>query len=135
MKKEAIRTTFLDTLPVLTGYLFLGFGFGVLMNENGYGIGWSLCMSLFIYAGSMQYVAISLLAGSAGLLTVAMTTFLVNARHLFYGISMVDAYKGAGKKEALSDLRPYRRNLFSGFPQAASGRHQSHRLLLSGIPV
>lgn len=99
MKKEAIRTTFLDTLPVLTGYLFLGFGFGVLMNENGYGIGWSLCMSLFIYAGSMQYVAISLLAGSAGLLTVAMTTFLVNARHLFYGISMVDAYKGAGKKK------------------------------------
>ena len=86
-------------MSILTGYLFLGFGFGILMNENGYGIGWALCMSLFIYAGSMQYVAVGLLAGHAGLLTTAMTTFLVNARHLFYGISMVDAYKGAGKKK------------------------------------
>lgn len=99
MRKKAIRTTFLDTVPVLTGYVFLGFGFGILMNESGYGIGWSLCMSLLIYAGSMQYVAIGLLTSSASLLTVAMTTFLVNARHLFYGISMVDTYKGAGKKK------------------------------------
>lgn len=56
-------------------------------------------MSLFIYAGSMQYVGVSLLTGDAGILTTAMTTLLVNARHLFYGISMVDAYKGAGKKK------------------------------------
>ena len=99
MRKQAVRTAFLDTVPVMAGYVFLGFGFGILLNENGYGALWSLAMSLFIYAGSMQYVAISLISVSAGLLTVALTTLMVNARHLFYGISMVDAYSGAGNKK------------------------------------
>ena len=99
MKKSAIRSAFLDTVPVMTGYLFLGFGFGILMYQSGYGFWWAAAMSLFIYAGSMQYVAVSLLTGGAGLLTTALTTFVVNARHLFYGISMVDAYKGTGKKK------------------------------------
>ena len=97
MKKSAVRAAFLDTVPVLTGYVFLGFGFGILLHQNGYGVLWALAMSLFIYAGSMQYVTVSLLSGGAGLLTAALTTFVVNARHLFYGISMVDAYKDAGK--------------------------------------
>ncbi len=99
MNRSAVRTAFVDTVPVMTGYVFLGFGFGILMQQNGYGVLWSAAMSLFIYAGSMQYVAVSLLASGAGLLTGALTTFVVNARHLFYGISMVDAYKGAGKKK------------------------------------
>ena len=99
MKKNAVRTAFLDTLPVLTGYVFLGFGFGILMYQSGYGVLWAAAMSLFIYAGSMQYMTVSLLTGSAGLLTAALTTLVVNARHLFYGISMVDAYKGSGKKK------------------------------------
>ena len=99
MRKQAVRTAFLDTVPVMAGYVFLGFGFGILLNESGYGALWSLAMSLFIYAGSMQYVAISLISGGADLLTVALTTLMVNARHLFYGISMVDAYSGAGSKK------------------------------------
>lgn len=99
MKKNAVRAAFLDTIPVLTGYVFLGFGFGILLHQSGYGVIWAAAMSLFIYAGSMQYVAVSLLSSGAGLLTATMTAFLVNARHLFYGISMVDAYKGAGKKK------------------------------------
>lgn len=99
MKKIAVRAAFLDTVPVMTGYVFLGFGFGILMHQNGYGLLWSAAMSLFIYAGSMQYVAVSLLTSGAGLLTAAMTAFVVNARHLFYGISMVDAYKGTGNKK------------------------------------
>lgn len=99
MKKSALRTTFLDTVPVMTGYVFLGFGIGILLHQNGYGVWWAAAMSLFIYAGSMQYVAVSLLSGGIGLLTAALTTFVVNARHLFYGISMVDAYKGSGKKK------------------------------------
>ena len=99
MKKQAVRTAFLDTVPVMTGYVFLGFGFGILMQQNGYGVLWAGAMSLFIYAGSMQYVAIPLLTSGAGLLTAALTAFVVNARHLFYGISMVDSYKGAGKKK------------------------------------
>jgi len=99
MKKNAIREAFLDTMPVMAGYVFLGFGFGIVMHQIGYGVLWSGTMSLFIYAGSMQYMAVSLLTGGASLLTTALTTVVVNARHLFYGISMVDAYKGAGKKK------------------------------------
>ena len=99
MKKRAVRQAFLDTLPVMTGYVFLGFGFGILLNENGYGLLWALAMSGFIYAGSMQYVAVSLMTGGAGLFSTALTTLMVNARHLFYGISMVDAYRGAGRKK------------------------------------
>ncbi len=99
MNQKGIRAAFLDTLPVMAGYLFLGFGFGILLYQSGYGWGWSLAMSGFIYAGSMQYLTVSLLTSGAGLLTAAMTTLLVNARHLFYGISMVDAYKGAGRKK------------------------------------
>lgn len=99
MKNPALRTAFRDTVPVMTGYLFLGFGFGILMYQNHFSFLWPVAMSLFIYAGSMQYVGVSLLTGGAGVLTTALTTLLVNARHLFYGISMVDAYKGAGKKK------------------------------------
>ena len=99
MNKPLLKTAFLDTVPVMTGYVFLGFGFGILMQQNGFGVLWSGAMSLFIYAGSMQYVAIPLLASGASLLTAAVTAFVVNARHLFYGISMVDAYKGMGKKK------------------------------------
>jgi len=99
MKMKAVRTAFLDTVPVMAGYVFLGFGFGILMYQSGYGVLWAGAMSLFIYAGSMQYVGVSLLTGGAGLLTAALTTLVVNARHLFYGISMVNAYKGAGAKK------------------------------------
>ena len=99
VRKSTVKTAFVDTIPVMTGYLFLGFGFGILMHQSGYGLLWAGAMSLFIYAGSMQYMAVSLLTGGAGLLTAALTTLVVNARHLFYGISMVDAYKGTGRKK------------------------------------
>ena len=99
MKKQSIRAAFLDTVPVMTGYLFLGFGFGILLDRSGYGLLWSVAISLFIYAGSMQYVAVGLMTNGAGLLTTALTTLMVNARHLFYGISMVEAYRGARAKK------------------------------------
>lgn len=84
------------TLPVLAGYLVLGLGFGVLLESKGYGAGWAFVMSTLIYAGSMQYVAVDLLAGGASLIAAALMTFTVNARHLFYGISMVERYRDAG---------------------------------------
>ena len=71
-EKSAVRTAFLDTVPILTGYVFLGFGFGILLRQNGYGLPWALAMSLFIYAGSMQYMAVSLLSGGAWLLRAAV---------------------------------------------------------------
>ncbi len=99
MNKKALRAAFLDTVPVLTGYLFLGAGFGILLSESGYSVVWAFFMSLFVFAGSGQYLAVSLLSGGASLVTAALTTFLVNARHIFYGISLIDAYKAAGKKK------------------------------------
>lgn len=84
---------------MLTGYLFLGAGFGILMSENGFGIGWSVLMAVLIFAGSGQYLAVGLLASHAGYVNIAVATLLVNARHIFYGISLVDTYKHAGWKK------------------------------------
>ncbi len=98
MKKIA-KQAFVSTIPVMTGYLVLGFGFGIILKANGYGVLFALVMSAVVYAGSMQYVAVGLLSGGASLLTVAFTTIMVNARHLFYGISMLDKYKNIGKRK------------------------------------
>lgn len=97
--KKTIKTALIDTLPVLTGYLVLGFGFGIIIKVNGFSLLHAFLMSFLIYAGSMQYVAIGLFTGGASLITVALTTFMVNARHLFYGISMIDRYKNIGLRK------------------------------------
>ena len=97
--KSLIKKVFVKTLPVMTGYIVLGIGFGILLYSKGYGILWSVLMGGLIYAGSMQYAAVNLITGGASLITTALTTLLVNARHLFYGISMIDKYKGAGAKK------------------------------------
>ena len=93
---KTIQYAFARTLPVMAGYLVLGLGFGVLLQANGYGWGWALAMSALVYAGSMQYVAVDLLGGGASLLAAALMTLTVNARHLFYGVSMVERYRDAG---------------------------------------
>lgn len=95
--KKLLKICIIKTLPIMAGYMVLGFGFGILSEKSGYGIWWALAMSVFIYAGSMQYVTISLLTSGASLITTVLTTSMVNARHLFYGISMVDKYKDMGK--------------------------------------
>ena len=97
--KDEIKRALRDTIPVLSGYMVLGMGFGILMHSNGYGVWWSLAMSALIYAGSMQYLAVNLLTTGASLISAAIATLMVNARHIFYGISMVDKYKGTGKKK------------------------------------
>ena len=81
----------------MAGYIILGIGFGTLLRDAGYGVIWALSMSAFIFAGSLQYVGVSLIAGGASILTTILTTLMVNARHLFYSISMVVKYKDAGK--------------------------------------
>lgn len=99
MNKKSLKTVFVDTLPVLTGYLFLGAGFGILLVEKTqYGVLHAALMGLCIFAGSGQYLAVSLLASHASIISAAIATFLVNCRHIFYGISLIDAYKGAPKK-------------------------------------
>ena len=81
----------------MAGYIVLGIGFGILLRSAGYGVIWALAMSVFIYAGSMQYVGVGLLAGGASVITTILTTLMVNARHLFYSISMIDRYRDSGK--------------------------------------
>lgn len=97
--KNLAKTVFIKTLPVMAGYIVLGIGFGILFHSHGYGLIPSVLMAALVYAGSMQYVAINLISGGASLVTTAITTLLVNARHLFYGISMIEKYKDAGAKK------------------------------------
>ena len=96
--KSDLRRAVAATLPVLTGYVVLGMGFGVILQSRGYGVLWVLAMSVFIYAGSMQYVAIDLLTGGASLFAMALTTLAVNARHLFYGLALLEKYRIPGLK-------------------------------------
>ena len=97
MKK--LRSNFVRTFPVMAGYVALGIGLGIILNSHGYGVLWALLMSVLIYAGSMQFMAINLIAAGAGLITFALTTVVVNARHLFYGVSMIDKYKDTGRSK------------------------------------
>ena len=92
-----IKKAFYKTVPVMAGYIVLGSGFGILLHNAGYGMIWAFAMSALIYAGSMQYVGIGLLTGGASVVTTIITTIMVNARHLFYSISMIDKYKDSGK--------------------------------------
>ena len=101
MSKGLIKIILKRTLPVLTGYLFLGIGFGVLLNNAGYGIGWAFVMSLTIFSGTLQYVGVSVLASGASIISTIILSFLVNARYMFYAISNIDRFKGTGK------LKPY----------------------------
>jgi len=97
MKRKAFTTAFPYTLPVFMGYLFLGIAFGVLLSSKGFHVGWALFMSLTIYAGAMQFVAIGLLIAPFGLLNAFIVTLTVNARHLFYGLSVLEKFKESGK--------------------------------------
>jgi 4-azaleucine resistance transporter AzlC len=100
-KKAALLAAFPLTIPVLTGYLVLGTAYGILMNSKGFSLFWILLASIFVYAGSMQFVAVALLAAGFDPLGAFLMTLAVNARHLFYGVSMLNQYRGIGR------LKPY----------------------------
>ncbi|MBQ3010272.1 MAG: AzlC family ABC transporter permease [Oscillospiraceae bacterium] len=132
--KKVFKPALIATLPVLTGYLVLGFGFGIIMKANGFGIGLTFAMSLLIYAGSMQYAAIGLFTGGASLLTVGLTTLMVNARHLFYGISMLDKYKhtGAAKPYLIFGLTDETYSLVCGdLPEIPEENRNDYYLLVT----
>ena len=94
--KRIIKQVFPQTIPVMAGYISLGIAFGLMLQSIGYGPIWAFLMSLFIYAGSAQFLAVELLAAGATLTNVALLTFLLNFRHLFYGLSMLEKYRGTG---------------------------------------
>lgn len=100
-KISALKAAFPHTIPVFTGFIFLGIAYGILMNSKGYGVGWTLLMSLVAFAGSAQYVAITFLTSVFNPVYALLMTLIINARHLFYGISLLDKYKDMGA------LKPY----------------------------
>lgn len=95
----AFRAAFPVTVPILAGFAFLGIAYGVFMNVSGFGVGYTFWMSLLIFAGSMEFVAVGLLLGPFNPLGALLLTLMVNARHLFYGLSMLEKYKGTGWKK------------------------------------
>ena len=98
---SALRQAFPKTIPVLAGYLVLGFGFGLLLQSKGYNFLWAILMSVTIFGGSMQYVGVDILASSAGIITTAIMSIMIQARHIFYGLTLITKYKDTGK------LKPY----------------------------
>lgn len=98
--RRAFRAAFPATIPVMTGFLCLGLAYGVLMQTKGYGPLWSTLMSAIAFGGSMQYVAITLLTTAFDPLQAFLLSVMVNARHIFYGLALLDKYKGLGKLRA-----------------------------------
>jgi 4-azaleucine resistance transporter AzlC len=96
MNRKTLAAAFPVTVPVLMGYLSIGMAFGLMLQAVGYGPVWAVFMSLIIYAGSGQYLGCTLLATAAPLPQVAMLTLLLNFRHIFYGLSLLDKFQGAG---------------------------------------
>ncbi len=99
MKRTALKSAFIYTIPVLMGYLFLGMAFGILLSSKGYGPLWALIMSVFIYAGSGQFVAIGFLTSPFHLAHAMFVTLMVNLRHLFYGLSLLEKFRSAGNRK------------------------------------
>lgn len=95
--KRALRAAFPKTLPVLAGFAVLGVTYGLLMQQRGFGLPWVALCSLCVFAGSMQYVGLTLLTSAFNPVYALLLTLLVNARHLFYGLSMLGPYRSAGK--------------------------------------
>lgn len=99
MKIKTIRAAFPLTIPVMLGYVFMGMAFGILLSSKGYHAGWALLMSVTIYAGSMQFVAIDLLTRPFDILGTLMMTLMVNARHIFYGLSMLEKFRTMDRRK------------------------------------
>jgi 4-azaleucine resistance transporter AzlC len=99
MNGKTLAAAFPATVPVLMGYLAIGMAFGLMLQSAGYGVVWAFCMSLVIYAGSGQYLGVSLLATGAPLPQVAFLTLMVNFRHLVYGLSMLEKFRGMGARK------------------------------------
>jgi len=99
MKLKAFKAAFPITLPVLTGYLFLGIAFGLLMHQSGFPILWTFLSSSVVFAGALQFAGVSILASAFNPLAAFTLAILVNIRHLFYGLSMLTRFKGLGFKK------------------------------------
>ena len=99
MLKKALTAAFPHTVPILAGFLFLGISYGVYMNVSGFPFIYPCLMALTIFGGSLEFVAVTMLLGSFAPLQTLILTLMIQARHIFYGISMLEKYKGTGFKK------------------------------------
>ncbi len=99
MKLKALKAAFPITLPICVGFMFIGVSYGLFMNSLGFSFVYPMLMSMIIFAGSMEFVAGNLLIGAFNPLEAFVLTIMVNARHIFYGISMLDRYTNVGIKK------------------------------------
>ena len=99
MKKKAFQAALPHTIPIAVGFLFLGMSYGFLMRSKGFSVWYPMFMSLFIFAGSMEFVTVNLLLSAFQPVYGFLLALMVNARHLFYGISMLDQYRNVGWKK------------------------------------
>lgn len=99
MIKKALKTAFPYSIPILTGFLFLGISYGIYMRALGFSAAYPIFMSMLIFAGSMEFVTATMLLSGFNPVGAALLTLMVNARHIFYGITMVSKYKNVGKKK------------------------------------
>lgn len=96
---QALYAAFPYTIPILAGFVFLGIAFGYYMNTAGFGAVYPIVISATVFAGSMEFVTVGLLLGAFDPVRVLILTLMINARHLFYGISMLDKYRATGRKQ------------------------------------
>jgi len=96
---KALRAAFPHTLPILAGFLFLGMAYGILMKVNGFPFWYPMLMSIVIFGGSLEFVAVSMLMSSFAPLQTLLVALMIQVRHLFYGVSMLEKYKGMGIKK------------------------------------
>lgn len=99
MRIKALKVAFPQTIPIFTGFWFLGMAYGIYMNASGFSFVYPLCMSLLIYGGSLEFVAVEMLLSPFAPLQTFIMALLIQARHLFYGLSMLDKFKGLGWKK------------------------------------
>ena len=99
MRIKALKAAFPATIPIFTGFWFLGMAYGIYMNASGFSFVYPLCMSLLIYGGSLEFVAVEMLLSPFAPLQTFIMALLIQARHLFYGLSMLDKFKGLGWKK------------------------------------
>ena len=99
MRRKALKAAFPCTIPIMTGFIFLGAAYGIYMNASGFSFVYPLFMSMLIYGGSLEFVAVEMLLSPFAPLQVFIMAVLIQARHLFYGLSMLDKFKGTGWKK------------------------------------
>lgn len=99
MRRKALKAAFPCTIPIMTGFIFLGAAYGIYMNASGFSFVYPLFMSMLIYGGSLEFVAVEMLMSPFAPLQVFIMALLIQARHLFYGLSMLDKFKGTGWKK------------------------------------